>query len=67
MSIIRQKELLQSQINDIINSINEARRHSEGRSYSVKQLEKTKKSLEAKLEKLNKQDRKDVSARRKGV
>jgi len=59
MSIERQEELLRKQIEDIVNSINEAKRHNEGNSYSVKQLEKTRRSIESKLEKLNKQERKD--------
>ena len=59
MSIERQKELLQKQISDIIESIKEEKNNGDGRSYSVKQLEKTRKGLENRLEKLNKQDKKD--------
>ena len=59
MSIERQRELLQSQINDIINSIDDEKRHNEGNGYTIKQLEITRKKLETKLEKLNNQSRKD--------
>ena len=59
MSIERQKELLEQQIDEIIASIDEEKQNSTGRSYSVKQLEKTRKGLENRLEKLNKQDKKD--------
>ena len=59
MSIERQSELLEQQIADILASINEEKNNGGGRSYSIKQLEKTRKGLENRLEKLNKQDRKD--------
>ena len=59
MSIERQRELLQSQINDIINSIDDEKRSNEGNGYTIKQLEITRKKLETKLEKLNNQSRKD--------
>ncbi len=58
MSIERQKALLEEQIEDITRGIAEAK-ENRGGNYTVKQLEKTKKTLEAKLEKVNKQDRKD--------
>ena len=58
MSIERQQELLENQINEIVDGIKEAKEaHSE--NYTIKQMEKTKKSLETRLEKLNNQDRKD--------
>ena len=59
MSIERQRALLEKQIEDIIASINEEKEHATGRSYSVKQMEKTRKGLENRLEKLNNQNRKD--------
>ena len=59
MSIERQRELLQNQINDIINSIDDEKRNNEGNGYTIKQLEITRKKLETKLEKLNNQSRKD--------
>lgn len=58
MSVERQKAILQEQINDITNGISEEKANK-GEYYTIKQLEKTKKSLEARLEKLNKQERKD--------
>ena len=58
MSVERQKTLLQEQINDITNGITEEK-NNKGEYYTIKQLEKTKKSLETRLEKLNKQERKD--------
>lgn len=58
MSIERQEELLQQQIDDITRGMADAKA-IKGENYTIKQLEKTKKSLEAKLEKLNKQERKD--------
>ncbi len=59
MSIERQRALLEQQIEDILESINEEKNNGNGRGYSVKQLEKTRKGLENRLEKLNKRDRKD--------
>jgi len=58
MSVERQKTILQEQINDITNGIAEEKANK-GEYYTIKQLEKTKRSLETRLEKLNKQDRKD--------
>lgn len=58
MSIERQKSVLKEQITDITNGIAEEK-YRKGEYYTIKQLEKTKKSLEARLEKLNKQERKD--------
>lgn len=54
----RQIAMLEQQIADITFSIEEAGRQA-GQNYTVKQLEKTKKSLQAKLKKLNDQTRKD--------
>lgn len=58
MSIERQKDLINKQINDIILGIDETKRNR-GENFTIKQLEKTKRQLETKLEKLNNQDRKD--------
>ena len=58
ISIERQRAVLQQQLDDIIEGIAEAKRNR-GDHFSVKQLEKTKKSLQTKLEKLNDQSRKD--------
>ena len=54
----RQIAMLEQQIADITFSIEEAGRQA-GQNYTVKQLEKTKKSLQAKMKKLNDQTRKD--------
>ena len=54
----RQIALLKDQIADITFSI-EAAKEEAGQQYTVKQMEKTKKTLKAKLEKLNDQTRKD--------
>lgn len=58
MSIERQRSLLEEQINDITNGIAEEKA-KKGEYYTIKQLEKTKRGLESRLEKLNKQERKD--------
>jgi N12 class adenine-specific DNA methylase len=49
----RQQTILHEQIDDIIAGINEMKK-SEGSKFQVKQMERTKKSLEAKLDKLEK-------------
>ncbi|MGN9097597.1 LPD11 domain-containing protein [Flintibacter porci] len=54
----RQKRLLQEQIWEITAGIDEVER-SHGERFTVKQLERTKKSLEARLEKLQAEGRKD--------
>ena len=54
----RQIAMLEDQIADITFSIEEAA-HQAGQNYSIKQLEKTKKSLQARMKKLNDQTRKD--------
>ena len=54
----RQIAMLEQQIADITFSIEEAGRQA-GQNYTVKQLEKTKKSLQVKMKKLNDQTRKD--------
>lgn len=54
----RQISLLEDQIADITYSI-EAAKEEAGQQYTIKQMEKTKKTLKAKLEKLNDQTRKD--------
>ena len=58
MSIERQRAVLQQQLDDIVAGIADIKRNR-GDRFSVKQLEKTKKSLTVKLEKLNDQSRKD--------
>ena len=54
----RQIALLEDQIADITYSIESAKAQT-GEQYTIKQMEKTKKTLKAKLEKLNDQTRKD--------
>ena len=54
----RQERLLQEQIDEITDGISEVKA-SGGERFTVKQLERTKKSLEAKLEKLQAEGRKD--------
>ena len=54
----RQIVMLEDQIADITFSIEEAA-HQAGQNYTIKQLEKTKKSLQTRMKKLNDQTRKD--------
>jgi len=58
MSAERQGAILQQQIDEIMFGIEEAK-SAKAERYTVKQLERTRKSLEAKLERLNDQSRKD--------
>ena len=58
MSVDRQIAILEEQINDITKGIAEEKANK-GESYTIKQLEKTKRGLETKLAKLNNQNRKD--------
>ena len=58
MSIERQMDILQRQIDELIEGIAQLKSEN-GERFSIKQLEKSKKSIEAKLKKLNDQSRKD--------
>ncbi|MEK4181696.1 SNF2-related protein [Aeribacillus sp. FSL K6-1121] len=58
MSIEHQKKVLNEQIEDITNGIERLKREN-GDKFSIKELERTKKSLNARLAKLNDQSRKD--------
>ena len=58
MSAERQVAILQQQTDEIMFGIEEAK-SAKAERYTVKQLERTRKSLEAKLERLNDQSRKD--------
>ena len=58
MSVERQQEMLEQQIADLIKGIDEVKRNH-GEKFTIKQLEKTRKGLENRLEKLNSQDKKD--------
>lgn len=51
--------MIERQIQDITFAIAEAKAEDDGKSFTVKQMEKTKKTLQAKLQKLNDQSRKD--------
>ena len=55
----RQKSMIERQIQDITFAIAEAKAEDDGKSFTVKQMEKTKKTLQVKLQKLNDQSRKD--------
>ena len=54
----RQKAILQEQIDQVIDGIQEAKAQ-DGERYTIKQLEKSRKNLEARMAKLNDQSRKD--------
>ena len=58
MSVERQIAILRQQRKEILDGIRELK-ESHGDNFSRKQMERTKKSIEAKLEKLNDQSRKD--------
>ena len=58
MSLERQRYLIEQQIDEIVEGIDEAKRNN-AENFTVKQMMKTKKSLETRLAKLNDQSRKD--------
>ncbi len=58
MSIERQRKILEEQLEEIMDGIAELKRNR-GDNFSVKQLERTKKMVKSKLDKLNDQSRKD--------
>ena len=58
MSIERQRAILEQQLEELTVGIAELKRNR-GENFSVKQLEKSRKSVKQKLEKLNNQSRKD--------
>ena len=58
MSVERQRMLLEQQLQEILDGIAELKRNR-GDSFSIKQFERTKKSVQQKLDKLNDQSRKD--------
>lgn len=58
MSIERQKMNIENEIEEITSGISSLKANN-GERFTIKQLERTKKGLKAKLEKLNKNDRKD--------
>ena len=58
MSIERQRAILEHQLEELTDGIMDLKRNR-GENFSIKQLEKSKKSVKQKLEKLNDQSRKD--------
>ena len=58
MSVERQRAILQAQLDEIIEGISEAKRANAER-FTIKQIEKSKRSIKLKLDKLNDQTRKD--------
>lgn len=58
MSVDRQRAILEQQIDEIMMGISEAKREK-AENFTIKQMEKTKKGLQAKIDKLNDQSRKD--------
>lgn len=58
LSTERQQRMLREQIEEIVDGIAEAKRNG-GSRFTIKQMEKSKKSLQTKLSKLNDQSRKD--------
>ena len=58
MSVERQRAILEQQIDEIMVGISEAKREK-AENFTIKQMEKTKKGLQAKIDKLNDQSRKD--------
>ena len=58
MSIERQRAILEQQLNELTDGIADLKRNR-GENFSIKQLEKSRKSVKQKLEKLNDQSRKD--------
>ena len=58
LSFERQERIIQEQIYETLAAINELKVHT-GENFSIKQMEKTRKTLETKLEKLRSDERKD--------
>ena len=58
LSFERQERIIQEQIYETLAAINELKVHA-GENFSIKQMEKTRKTLETKLEKLRSDERKD--------
>ena len=58
LSFERQERIIQEQIYEALAAINELKVHA-GENFSIKQMEKTRKTLETKLEKLRSDERKD--------
>ena len=58
MSLERQRAILEEQLQEVMDGISDLKQ-SRGDNFSIKQMERTKKGLKAKLDKLNDQSRKD--------
>lgn len=58
MSVERQRYFLEQQVEEIIDGIEETKA-LDGERFTIRELERTKKALESKLEKLNNADKKD--------
>ena len=58
LSFERQERIIQEQIDETLAAINELKAHA-GENFSIKQMERTRKTLETKLEKLRSDERKD--------
>ena len=58
LSFEQQERIIQEQIDETLAAINELKAHA-GENFSIKQMEKTRKTLETKLEKLRSDERKD--------
>lgn len=58
VSVERQRAILEDQLEEIVGGISEAKRANAER-FTIKQMEKTRRSLKLKLDKLNSQSRKD--------
>ena len=58
LSFERQERIIQEQIYETLAAINKLKAHA-GENFSIKQMEKTRKTLETKLEKLRSDERKD--------
>ena len=55
----RQEAMLRRQLDDLENAIQSARNEQDGGRYTIKQIERTRKTLQVRLEKLNKKEKKD--------
>jgi N12 class adenine-specific DNA methylase len=59
LSMERQIEYVQTEINDIVENLENLKNQEGSRGFTVKQLEQTKKNLETKLDKLNNDSKRD--------
>ena len=58
LSVERQQRMLQEQLDELMEQIEEAKDQN-AENYTIKQMEKTRKSLETRMERLNDQSKKD--------